>query len=257
MAQASRAGASVHTIFMAVDGLKHWGHPEVTTLEQRIAEIDAVAERIGFSYEIFYAGKDLIEQLDTVSQREMVNLFEDAYNRHRPDLLLLPHHDDFDQDHRYTYRAAFAAARPIPQSLDKFFPKNVWTYEIPKIIWSDAPFKPAFYVDISDAIEDKLEGVRLYPHPAARAPAHPLARERARPGLPARQRDRRRVRRGLHRAALGPGIGWHAVRLVRPPAPRVAPASRARRRTRTARTGRSGWTASTSAACRAGSSSGG
>ena len=122
-----------------------------------------MAERIGFSYEIFYAGKDLIEQLDTVSQREMVNLFEDAYNRHRPDLLLLPHHDDFDQDHRYTYRAAFAAARPIPQSLDKFFPKNVWTYEIPKIIWSDAPFKPAFYVDISDAIEDKLEGVRLYP----------------------------------------------------------------------------------------------
>jgi LmbE family N-acetylglucosaminyl deacetylase len=163
MAQASRAGASVHTIFMAVDGLKHWGHPEVTTLEQRIAEIDAVAERIGFSYEIFYAGKDLIERLDTVSQRELVNLFEDAYNRHRPDLLLLPHHDDFDQDHRYTYRAAFAAARPIPQSLDKFFPKNVWTYEIPKIIWSDAPFKPAFYVDISDAIEDKLEGVRLYP----------------------------------------------------------------------------------------------
>jgi N-acetylglucosamine malate deacetylase 1 len=157
------AGAKVHVIFMAVDGLKHWGHPEVTTLEERIAEIDAVAARIGFSYEIFYAGKDLIEQLDTVSQREMVNLFEAAYNAHRPDLLLLPHHDDFDQDHRYTYRAAFAAARPIPQSLDKFFPKNVWTYEIPKIIWSDAPFKPAFYVDITDAIEDKIDGVKLYP----------------------------------------------------------------------------------------------
>ena len=217
MAQASRAGASVHTIFMAVDGLKHWGHPEVTTLEQRIAEIDAVAARIGFSYEIFYAGKDLIEQLDTVSQREMVNLFEDAYNRHRPDLLLLPHHDDFDQDHRYTYRAAFAAARPIPQSLDKFFPKNVWTYEIPKIIWSDAPFKPAFYVDISDAIEDKIEGVRLYPpscasprtsaRPRTCAPWPPCAAARSASSTPrpspccARSWDR-----------------WHAVRLVRPPA---------------------------------------
>jgi LmbE family N-acetylglucosaminyl deacetylase len=163
MAQASRAGATVHVIFMAVDGLKHWGHPDVTTLDERIAEIDAVAARVGFSYEIFYQGKDLIEQLDTVSQREMVNLFEDAYNRHRPDLLILPHGEDFDQDHRYTYRAAFAAARPIPQSLDKFFPKNVWTYEIPKIIWSDAPFKPAFYVDVSDSIEDKIDGVKLYP----------------------------------------------------------------------------------------------
>lgn len=163
MAQASRNGAKVHVIFMAVDGLKHWGHPVQTTLDERIAEIEAVAARVGFTWEIFYAGKDLIEQLDTVSQREMVNLFEAAYNQHRPDLLLLPHGEDFDQDHRATYRAAFAAARPIPQNLDKFFPKNIWTYEIPKIIWSDAPFKPAFYVDISDVIEIKLDGVRLYP----------------------------------------------------------------------------------------------
>jgi LmbE family N-acetylglucosaminyl deacetylase len=162
MARASRAGAKVHVIFMAVDGLKHWGHPEVTTLEQRIAEIEAVAARIGFGYEIVYAGRDLIEQLDTVSQREMVNAFEDAYNRHEPELLLLPHGEDFDQDHRHTYRAAFAAARPIPQGLDKFFPPNVWTYEIPKIIWSDAPFKPAVYVDISETIEDKIDGLALY-----------------------------------------------------------------------------------------------
>jgi LmbE family N-acetylglucosaminyl deacetylase len=163
MMKAAREGATVHVVFMAVDALKHWGLDEPTTLEGRIAEIDDVAARLGFTYEILYAGRDLIEQLDTVSQREMVNLFEDAYNRHRPDLLLLPHGEDFDQDHRHTYRAAFAAARPIPQSLSKFFPKNIWTYEIPKIIWSDAPFKPHMYVDITDTIDDKIDGVKLYP----------------------------------------------------------------------------------------------
>ncbi len=163
MALASRAGAQVNVVFMAVDGLKHWGHHEVTNVDERIAEIEAVAERVGFEWEIVYRGRDLIEQLDTVSQREMVNYFEDAYNRHRPDVLLLPDFHDFDQDHRATYRAAFAAARPIPQSLDKFFPKNVLTYEIPKIIWSDQAFRPSMYLDISEVIDVKLDGVRLYP----------------------------------------------------------------------------------------------
>jgi nucleoside-diphosphate-sugar epimerase len=53
-------------------------------------------------------------------------------------------------------------ARPIPQSLDKFLPQNVWTYEIPKIIWSDAPSKPAVYVDSSETIADKIDGLTLY-----------------------------------------------------------------------------------------------
>jgi LmbE family N-acetylglucosaminyl deacetylase len=163
MALASRAGAQVNVVFMAVDGLKHWGHEGVTNVDQRVAEIEAVADRVGFEWEIVYKGRDLIEQLDTVSQREMVNYFEDAYNRHRPDVLLLPDFHDFDQDHRATYRAAFAAARPIPQSLNKFFPKNVLTYEIPKIIWSDQAFRPTMYLDISEVIDVKLDGVRLYP----------------------------------------------------------------------------------------------
>lgn len=163
MALASQAGAKVDVIFMAVDGLNHWGHEGLTNVDQRVAEIEAVAERVGFSWEILYRGRDLIEQLDTVSQREMVNFFEDAYNRYEPDVLLLPDFHDFDQDHRATYRAAFAAARPIPQQLSKFFARNVLTYEIPKIIWSDQAFRPAMYLDISDVIDAKLDGVRLYP----------------------------------------------------------------------------------------------
>ena len=57
MALAHRAGAKVDCIFMAVDGLKHWGHPEVTNVEERVAEIEAVAERVGFDWEILYKGR--------------------------------------------------------------------------------------------------------------------------------------------------------------------------------------------------------
>jgi LmbE family N-acetylglucosaminyl deacetylase len=162
MALAHEAGAKVDVVFMAVDGLVHWGHEGKTDLDERIAEIEAVAARVGFEWEIVYQGRDLIEQLDTVSQREMVNFFEDAYNRYRPDILLVPDFHDFDQDHRATYRAAFAAARPIAGTA-KFFPRNMLTYEIPKIIWSDQAFRPQMYLDISSVIETKLDGVRLYP----------------------------------------------------------------------------------------------
>ncbi|MGH6636295.1 MAG: hypothetical protein ACRED0_09255 [Gammaproteobacteria bacterium] len=44
----------------------------------------------------------------------MVDIFEHEYNAFRPDLVLLPHGVDFDQDHVACFRAAFAAAIPAP-----------------------------------------------------------------------------------------------------------------------------------------------
>jgi N-acetylglucosamine malate deacetylase 1 len=161
IARAPRGGASVHVIYMAVGTLKHWGLPAPPTVSERLAEIEAVAACLGFSYELFSGGEERIERLDTVPQQQMVDFLEDAYNRFRPGLLLLPHGEDFDQDHRATYVAACAAARPIPESLNKFFPPNVVTYEMPKV-WSNAGFRPSFYVDVTATIEDKLDALRLY-----------------------------------------------------------------------------------------------
>jgi LmbE family N-acetylglucosaminyl deacetylase len=170
IARAAGSGVAVHVLLMAVDALKHWGLDAETTVEGRVQEIEAVAARLGFSYEIVYTGQDLIERLDTVGQRELVDVLEQAFNRLRPDLLLIPHGDDFDQDHRVVYRAALAAARPIPEDLGKFMPPNVMTYEAPKLAWADAPFRPSFYVDISEQIEDKLDALRLYATQLRRPP---------------------------------------------------------------------------------------
>jgi LmbE family N-acetylglucosaminyl deacetylase len=161
IARALGAGANTHVIFMAVGPLKHWGLPESPTSTERLAEIEAVAKRLGFSYELFSSDEEKIERLDTLAQQDLVDYLEDAYNRLRPGLLLLPHGEDFDQDHRATYTAACAAARPIPQSLNKFFPANVMTYEMPKV-WASPGFRPSFYVDITTSIEDKLDALRLY-----------------------------------------------------------------------------------------------
>ena len=155
-------GSRVWVIFAVVDGFHHWGLTRRTTLRERLREIDKASEILGYEYQTLYEGKNLMEKLDTVPLRELVDKFEDAYNRIKPDLLVLPHGEDFDQDHVACFKAAFAAARPLPQKLGKFFPRRVLTYESPKLVWSSAPFHPTLYLDISDTLERKLEAIKAY-----------------------------------------------------------------------------------------------
>lgn len=157
-----RRGCKVHVIFACVDGMQHYGTDHPTTLAEREAEIDKVSGILGFTHSTLYRGKDLIERLDTVAQRDLVDAFESALNQWRPDLLLLPHGVDFDQDHIACFRAGFAAARPIPQSLGKHFPPRVVSYEMPKLTWSAEAFQPTLYVDISADLQTKLDAIEAY-----------------------------------------------------------------------------------------------
>jgi LmbE family N-acetylglucosaminyl deacetylase len=170
VARLTRSGRAVHVIFGAVDGFHHYGTVG-TTMEQRLGEIDAVAKVLGFTHSILYAGRDLIEKLDTVPQRDLVDAFETALNEKQPDLFVVPHGVDFDQDHVACFRAAFAAARPIPSSLGKHFPSHVLAYEMPKLTWSDQAFHPNFYVNVTDTIDVKLSAIRAY-ESQRRVPPH-------------------------------------------------------------------------------------
>jgi N-acetylglucosamine malate deacetylase 1 len=162
IARLTRAGRKVHVLYAVIDGLKHYGNAEPTRIEERLSEIAAVAALLGFSYDILYEGQDLIERLDTLPQKELVDHFEAAFNKLRPELLALPHGVDFDQDHRACFQAAFAAARPIPAKFAKHLPPKVISYEMPKLTWSDEAFHPSLYVDIRSTIDVKLEGLRTY-----------------------------------------------------------------------------------------------
>ena len=175
LAKLRDSGCTVRVVFGAVDGFHHYGRDSDTTLDLRVQEIDAVASLLGFDYDIVYRGQDLIEKMDTVPQRDLVDRFEREYNDFRPDLLLLPHGEDYDQDHRACFSAAFAAARPIPERLGKHLPKRVATYEFPKLAWTALPFRPSLLVDIGLELEVKLEAIRAYasvlrPPPDVRSP---------------------------------------------------------------------------------------
>jgi LmbE family N-acetylglucosaminyl deacetylase len=157
------AGAEVHVLYLAVDGMRHYGLDGATSYRQRLEEIEAVRGMLGFSYEIAYGDRDLTERLDTLPRRELVDLFERAINERRPDLLLLPSFADYDQDHLAVFGAGFAAARPIAQQFGKWLVPTVLLYEMSKIQWAAEPMpRSTAYCDISSYMGRKLEALRGY-----------------------------------------------------------------------------------------------
>jgi N-acetylglucosamine malate deacetylase 1 len=165
MARLAAAGARMHVVYLAVDGFHHYGLSEDTTYAQRVAEVEHVLELFGASctYEIVYGDQDLIERLDTLARRDLVDRFEHVLNEHRPELLLLPALPDYDQDHQAVFHAAHAAARPIAAQFGKWLVPHVLAYEMTKIQWAAEPLpRMAAFCDVTDVLETKLEAVRRY-----------------------------------------------------------------------------------------------
>jgi N-acetylglucosamine malate deacetylase 1 len=164
MARLSAAGARIHVVYGAVDGFHHYGIDRETTLEERIGEIEGVLSLFpGATYEIAYAGEDMIERLDALPQRDLVDRFERVLNEQKPELLLLPAVPDYDQDHRAVHAAGLAAARPIAPVFGKWLVPHVLTYEMAKIQYTaEALPRFASFVDITDVMETKLESIRRY-----------------------------------------------------------------------------------------------
>lgn len=161
IAKLTRAGARVRVLFLAVDASEHYGLAQATSLQDRVSEIERAAALLAYQYRIVHAGAGLLEKLDTLPQRHLVDLIEDELDTFRPDLLLLPEGNDYDQDHRACFTAGLAAARPMPDAIGKHFVRKVLTYEMPKLTWAGA-FQPRLYWDIGREIDVKLDAIRAY-----------------------------------------------------------------------------------------------
>lgn len=163
MAALADGGADVHVLYLAVDGMRHYGLAEPTTYEARVAEIERVREILGFDFSIAYGDKGLTERLDTLPARQLVDQLQNVLDSHHPDLLLLPSFADYDQDHRAVFEAGFAAARPIGEQFGKWLVPHVLTYEMSKIQWAKAPMpRSTAYFDISSQLPRKLAALRAY-----------------------------------------------------------------------------------------------
>lgn len=176
MAKLADQGAEVFVQFMTVDGFHHYGIEGGTTYQQRVDEIADVANILKFEWDIAYGDQDLIEKLDTVPKRDLVDLFEKRINDIEPELVLIPSGADYDQDHVATFETSVAALRPISPVFGKWLVPHVLVYESPKIMWwsEDVP-RPEAFVDISDVLDRKQAALAAYatqarPSPHIRSP---------------------------------------------------------------------------------------
>ena len=176
MARLAGQGAVVRVLFMAVDGFHHYGLEGGTTYQQRLDEIVDVAKILDFEWDILYGDQDLIEKLDTVPKRDIVDRFESEINQMEPEAILIPSGADYDQDHVVTFDTALAALRPIAPVFGKWLVPTVLVYESPKIMWwrEEIP-RPEVFLDISGHLDHKQRALAAYvtqarPSPHMRSP---------------------------------------------------------------------------------------
>ncbi|WP_214482538.1 PIG-L deacetylase family protein [Bacillus sp. SM2101] len=92
---------------------------------------------------------------------------------YQPCKIFTHHYGDLNKDHQVTFQAVMTAARPIAGSA----PIDIICFEtVSSTEWThhtnDQTFKPNYYVDVTDTIDNKLNALkhydvemRLFPHP--------------------------------------------------------------------------------------------
>src|SRR5262245_1649004 len=70
------AGTTVRVLFMSIDSSSHYGFEGVTDLKDRKHEICEASSFLGFQYDIVFEGQGMLEKLDTLPRRTLVDLFE-------------------------------------------------------------------------------------------------------------------------------------------------------------------------------------
>lgn len=115
-------------------------------------------------------------RFDTVPLLDVVKQIEALIERIRPSVIYTHHGGDLNIDHAIVCRATLAAARPAAGCPVR----EILTYEVPSSTeWAFGQNTPAFcpnvFVDISAALEKKIQAMRLYesesrPFPHPRSP---------------------------------------------------------------------------------------
>lgn len=125
-------------------------------------------------------------KLNTVPLHEITKEIEKLLDTYTPDIIFTHHYGDLNQDHQVTFQAVMTAARPLPGKK----PIEILCFEtVSSSEWTqntqDKLFKPTYFVDISDTINDKLQALRHYdvemrpyPHPRSYEGVQHLARVR-------------------------------------------------------------------------------
>jgi N-acetylglucosamine malate deacetylase 1 len=154
-----------------------WSEEQVANAS---AQVDRVKEAVGFR-EVFRCGFPTVK-LNTIPTIEITSAIQRVVDEVRPEVVYAPSSADINEDHRIVHGAVLVAARPLPGSPVR----RLLAYEIaPTSRFGSPPFEANVFVDISDALEEKLAVMKLYeaelrdfPHPRSLEAIRLFAQER-------------------------------------------------------------------------------
>lgn len=102
-------------------------------------------------------------ELDKVPRNDLVEGFKRSFAAIKPEVVYLPHPSDIHSDHTITFKAASANCKWFrATSLQQVFAYETVSETDFHIDPSLKPFKPNFYVDISNFVNRKLSCLEIY-----------------------------------------------------------------------------------------------
>jgi LmbE family N-acetylglucosaminyl deacetylase len=141
-------------------------------------------KQLGVNEVIFLQYPNL--ELETIPLHEITKEIEGLIDQYNPEIIFTHHYGDLNRDHQITYQAVLTAARPLPGKK----PIELICFEtVSSSEWNhhtnDKTFKPNYFVDITNTINNKIEALkaydiemRPYPHPRSYEGIEYLARVR-------------------------------------------------------------------------------
>ncbi|MBM7652292.1 PIG-L deacetylase family protein [Neobacillus cucumis] len=141
-------------------------------------------EVLGVEEVIFIELPNLL--LESIPLIDIIKKIEDLIKQKDPVMIFTHHYGDLNRDHQVLFQAVLTAARPLPGTE----PIEIICFEtVSSSEWSphtnDKEFKPNYFVDITDTIEDKLNSLQHYdvemrpfPHPRSYEGVRSLAKVR-------------------------------------------------------------------------------
>jgi len=146
--------------WLIITGISQEGGWQKIIVKKRDNEIDAVAEKYGFS-DVFNLRLPTTK-MDTLPISDLIGEISNVYKKVEPSIIYMPFAYDVHTDHQIIGKAL--------QSTLKWFRyphiKKVLMYETPSEtefnFIEQQKFSPNVFVDISDYLDDKIETMKIY-----------------------------------------------------------------------------------------------
>ena len=130
-----------------------------TFLEKRKIQIDRIRKYFGFSD--FINLKFPPTELNDNIKGNLIKAIGEAFDKIKPDCIILPDYNDAHSDHKYTFEAENVCSKIFRRG----YIKRVLTMEIISETNFGMPqdvFKPNLYIDITDYFDKKAEALSIY-----------------------------------------------------------------------------------------------